>query len=40
MVTAITLIFFALLGIAFAISALSGRAALPDFGDKAGEAIA
>lgn len=39
-VTAIALIFFALLGIAFAISALSGRAALPDFGGKAGEATA
>lgn len=39
-VTAITLIFFALLGIAFAISALSGREALPDFGERAGEATA
>lgn len=39
-VTAITLIFFALLGIAFAISALAGRDRLPDFGDEAGEAAA
>ena len=39
-VTAITLIFFALLGVAFAISALGGRAGLPAFGDRAGEAAA
>ncbi len=39
-VTAITLIFFALLGIAFAISALSGRSELPSFGDDRREAAA
>lgn len=37
-VTAITLIFFVLLGIAFAISSLAGRDALPDFDDDMQEA--
>jgi len=39
-VTAITLIFFALLGIAFAISALSGRSEVPPFSDDIREAAA
>ncbi|CAG0948737.1 hypothetical protein RHIZO_00052 [Rhizobiaceae bacterium] len=38
-VTTITLIFFALLGIAFAISSLAGRDNLPEFGDAAREAV-
>ncbi len=39
-VTLITLIFFALLGVAFAISALSGRSELPAFGEPRRGAVA
>lgn len=39
-VTGVTLVFFALLGIAFAISSLSGHSKMPEFGDDTREAAA